>query len=425
MKIVSNAEVFQFRDALDPHLLLFMSEEPFWGQISRTISKVMTRDVPTAGVGIRPDGTIALYWNPDCIEQLTYKQIRGLLIHEFMHVILEHITLRRKKPNSLWNIATDLAINSLINPELLPKFIIYPGPRPQALGPWQELVLPGKPPMTPEEHVVHKEMMDLLEQMAPKKTSEEYFELLKKKVKFEIVLGAGDVDSHDGWDDLDDATRDVLREQLRDIVGRAFRQCESTNTWGSCPSEMQSVLRDMLSKEVDWQGILRHFVGQTVKADPRHSIKRINRRYPYIHPGRTFKRHGKVVVYVDQSGSVGDQNVETMFGELNSLGYHVDFTVYPFDTSVDEKNRIDWRKGQRIVTKRVRCGGTDFNAPTKHFNESGEWDAMIIFSDGECSKPMPITHGRRAFIIVPNRKLLFVPDDSDVLVQMQDPKKQR
>jgi predicted metal-dependent peptidase len=286
-------------------------------------------------------------------------------------------------------------------------------------------------------------MMKLMESFPVKEPADYYFERLlqdpevQKQMKngggtLEIILGGdaegsigGSLDDHTPWDDIDEDLRDMIREQLRDMVAQGIRNCEPSNSWGSVPVELQQVLRNMVAGQVDWKSLLRQFIGMSISAEKSNSIKRINRKYPYVHPGRKRKYRAKVVVYIDQSGSVGDDNIEEMFGELNCLAKHVDFTVFAFDTQVSVDQRLEWKRGQKKPTIRFRSGGTDFNAPTRHFNEhKGEWDAMIIFSDGECSKPEPAL-GRRAYIIVPDRKLCFEPDPQDTVIQMTADKRKK
>lgn len=444
---------FRFKDELDPFLIALSFDEPFWSIINRNCVKERTRDLETAGVTVERDGSFKFFWNPDFINTLSGNHVRGLIIHEFLHLILEHVTTRRRQPHGLWNVATDLAINSLIKPELLPKCCLYPGPRPKELGPWKSLEIPESPAgveskrkpkrkMTTEERDLNDHMMQLMEKLPVKETADFYFEALvndpkiKEEMKkgggtIKVVLGGegegsvGSVDDHDLWDEMDEDIKDMIREQVRDMVSRGIRDCDSSNSWGTVPMELQKTLREMVAGQVDWKAVLRNFIGMSVSCEKSNSIKRVNRKYPYIHPGRKKKYRAKIVVYIDQSGSVGDDNIEEMFGELNCLARHVDFTVFPFDTEVSVADRLEWKRAQKKPTIRFRSGGTDFSAPTKHFNEhKGEWDGMVIMSDGECSKPVAAL-GRRAFIIVPNKKLQFEPDSSDVIIQMTQDKRKK
>ena len=76
-------------------------------------------------------------------------------------------------------------------------------------------------------------------------------------------------------------------------------------------------------------------------------MKRINRRYPYIHPGKKSKRQAKIAVSVDQSGSVSSEMMIAFFSELNKLAEIATFTVIPFDDRVFEEHIYEWKKGQK------------------------------------------------------------------------------
>ena len=105
---------------LDPHLINLMWDEPFFSKVLRTVTKVRSEDIPTAGV-LAKDGDINMWWNPYFVAGLTSKQVKGLLKHECFHLVLEHTTTRRMEPHTLHNYATDLAINSMIPEEELPE----------------------------------------------------------------------------------------------------------------------------------------------------------------------------------------------------------------------------------------------------------------------------------------------------------------
>ena len=68
-------------------------------------------------------------------------------------------------------------------------------------------------------------------------------------------------------------------------------------------------IRAMMHKEIDWKGVLRYFCGTKQRANRSRSFRRINRKYPYIHPGRKTSHTSNIVIYIDQSGSVGDDDL--------------------------------------------------------------------------------------------------------------------
>ena len=61
---------------------------------------------------------------------------------------------------------------------------------------------------------------------------------------------------------------------------------------------------------------------------------KINRRKPYIRPGRRQNYVANIAVAVDMSGSVDEKLLTSFFAELDGLAKYATFTVAPFDTKV-------------------------------------------------------------------------------------------
>jgi predicted metal-dependent peptidase len=162
-------------------------------------------------------------------------------------------------------------------------------------------------------------------------------------------------------------------------------------------------------------------VKQSQKANKRSTVRKINKRYPYQHPGKKATRTAKIAVAIDQSGSVSEAMLTAFFAELNTLAKIADFTVIPFDTRVDPEKNWVWKKGQSRKTERTMYGGTCFNAPTQFVNETGGFDGLIICTDMEAPKPvrckvqrMWITdeyHGNRPYFNPKPERMVVVPTD--------------
>jgi predicted metal-dependent peptidase len=201
--------------------------------------------------------------------------------------------------------------------------------------------------------------------------------------------GSGVVDEHN-WDNASEEARQIARERMREVLREATNEINSNNLgWGSTPAFIKEKIIKFVNGTVDWKKVLAYFVQSSIKADRKNSIKKINKRFPYIHAGRTHNRTANIAISIDQSGSVGDDMLEAFFGELNNLSTLVTFTVIPFDCDVDEKLIEVWKKGQKQAAKRVMSGGTNFNAPTKYVNDAGIFDAHIILTDMQAPKPIP------------------------------------
>ena len=74
--------------------MLFRSQdEPFFAALSRRIDTKPSQALPTAGVRVNPDTcSYEMIYNPEFFEGLTNKERKGVLIHEFYHLVFDHVT---------------------------------------------------------------------------------------------------------------------------------------------------------------------------------------------------------------------------------------------------------------------------------------------------------------------------------------------
>jgi predicted metal-dependent peptidase len=107
---------------------------------------------------------------------------------------------------------------------------------------------------------------------------------------------------------------------------------------------------------------------------------------------------------------VSDAALELLYAEIDGLSRYATFTILPFDYTVDEKNMVVWHRGSHLKAQRTRCGGTCFDAPTQYFNEHGEYDGLLILTDGEAPSPVAC-RSRRAWLLPPGCKMNFPTDD--------------
>lgn len=492
-RVIKDAEEFKrlWLDSMDfniqqPYVLDLAWDEPFFGSLSRRIAKVKTGSIPTAGVTVG-DGLMEMFWNPIFFkhglreglgtgappEELTAEdakklndahraRVRGVLKHEFYHIIFEHVTRRRQTPAVLWNVATDCAINSLIPRTELPDFCLFPG----------EMYIPRDAPPDWKPGLIAR----LIKELPAEKESEWYMSYLLQHPEVQDAMqrararargvgvpdpggkggegqeegeqsgggsgsdgafnraleeelygkGGGQFDDHNMWDRLSDDQRDMMRDYIRDIFRDCVREAESrSNGWGNLPESIRAHLKKLISRNVDWRELLNQFIGRSMSCRTTSSIKRVNRRAPWDFPGRKRMYSARPMLAVDESGSVSDWAVALFFAEMSTLGNLTEYDLVPFDHTVDEKNIQRVRRGTQPVLKRTRCGGTDFSAPIKYANEHRDrYDAVIILTDGECCPPIKC-NVPLAYVIAPGHKLCFEPGPGVTVIQMSDTRKER
>ena len=384
---------------LNQEIIKLLQDEPFFAALSRRVDK-KPGNIPTAGVRVNPDTcAYEMVYNPQFFDGLTDEQRKGVLIHEFYHLVFDHVGGRRPDGvnHMAWNIATDLAINSLITEQgsrldRLPEGCCVPG---------------GKQ----------------FEEYPHSLSSEKYLEMLKNDPDKQgdgenqdgepsgeegdgqgqgqqgeggeqgdqqgNGSGGGNFDDHSGWEEnSNSAATDIAKQKMKEAVRKAAEEAASGRGFGSAGGQAKKLILDSLKTKVDWKKVLRSFTIASVKADKRSTVKRINKRFPYIHSGKKIRRESKIAVCIDQSGSVDDAMLVKFYNELNKLCDLVEFDIIPFDTQVGEDHVYTWKKGQKRAWERVMYGGTCFDAPTKFVNESrGKYDGMIVLTDMMAPKP--------------------------------------
>lgn len=378
---------------LNIHTARLLMDEPFFAAVSRRIDKRATYAIPTAGVMVNPDtAQFEMLYNPDFFGKLTDAERRDVLKHEFYHITFLHVTDRMPagvKPK-LWNIAADLAINSHLSN--LPEGGLIPGEGPFAdlpRGMNAEWYLANLPKV-----VKDKKEMEYSEDGedgepgpggGPGQPGGEGGEQVSMADLSDEDL-PDTLDDHSGWGNCSQEVKDMAKERLKDIIKKAGEDCAKTNSWGSVSAECRRKIMKVLDTKIDWRKVLRYFVKTSQKANRSSSIKRINRRYAYIHPGKKSNRVAKVAVSIDQSGSVDDTMLAKFFAELNKLAEIAEFVVIPFDTRVDEDLIYTWKKGSKRQQDRVMSGGTCFDAPTAYVNGQS-FDGHIVLTDMCAPKP--------------------------------------
>ena len=367
---------------LELDIFRLLMNEAFFAGLSRHIDKRAVKNVPTAGVRVTEDGRFELVYNEKFMEGLEDKYRTGVLKHEFYHLIFEHCLKRSpdgRKISQRWNFATDMSINCHLKGEI-PEWGVFP------------------------EKFGYEDYQ----------TAEAYYKLLEDDGKGEgdgkcdgnhasgegsesappCDGSCGNVDSHDGWGEgenpIPQETRDLARERLREAMRDAANEANKrSNGWGNMSAEIRREVMRFINGSIDWKAVLRMFIGQAQRSSKQNTVKRINKRYPYIHPGKKTNHTANIAISIDQSGSVDDELLALFYAELDKLSKLASFTVIPFDSNVGEDKIYVWKKGERRKVERVMCGGTDFDAPTEYVNKRPEFDGHIVLTDMQAPAPKP------------------------------------
>lgn len=340
-------------------------EEPFYGLFLVGLNKTFRKDIPTAGVSKHGIGA-QLSINPDYFSDLSLEHRIGLLKHELLHISFGHLVTRDRYPNKkLFNIAADLEINQYILDSYLPDGGLK-------LDTFPELNLPVK--------AGTDEYYKLLEQAQEDGSSESLNSLLDE-------MNGDSAYDHMTWDEFDqlsEADKKLVQKQvehqLKEVAEQTEKRC------GSIPGELAELiqrLRYIEPAKFDWKGYLRRFVGNSTVIYTKKLRRKYNKRYS-ANPGLKIKFKNHILVGIDTSGSVSSDELKEFMNELvhmHKTGHKI--TIAQCDTKLNSVEEFNPKKDLEIKGR----GGTDFQPVVNHFNEKGNYTALIYLTDGEAYNP--------------------------------------
>jgi predicted metal-dependent peptidase len=340
--------------------------EPFYGLFLIGINKQYSERIPTAGVSKQGIG-MQLTINPEFYNELSEDHRFGLIKHELLHIAFGHLLLRDLYSNhKLFNIAADLEINQYILESKLPDGGLL-------LSSFPELNLPKK--------AGTKEYYRLLEQAQEDGTSPSLDSLMDK-------MDGNSQHCHSTWeefDELPEADKKLVQKQIEHQLKESAEQTEKKQ--GTVPGELADLIHRLMHIEppkFDWKGYLRRFVGNSSIVYTKKLRRKYNKRYA-ANPGLKIKFKNHILVGVDTSGSVNNDELKEFFSELTHMhktGHKI--TIAQCDTRLNSVKEFNPKKDWEIHGR----GGTSFQPVVDHFNENkGQYTALVYLTDGEAYSP--------------------------------------
>ena len=364
------------------------------------------------------DGKEIVY-NSDFVKSLPMEEIKGVLIHEALHVVYEHHLRRGERNPKLWNVATDYVINA---------YIVYDLRLPLPEGGLLDRQYRGWSAEKVFQHLYENDD-DLQEAMnSLAQQGEEGSELEEENITSNNSdSGSGSEESGEGETN---ASGEINLNDIPETVGGVF---DLTNDDGKKLSEEELNQESYnLRKEIFQMNKIEKMVGNGGNVDylgdrvgelrtenhnwreelQEHLIpvdsdandwNRPNRRH--VHNGMYLpsrKREdsgGCFALMFDVSGSVGSQERDACTNEVisiaNDLGVTklmaMRFAHVPFKNEDGEYWDIhDLDSGDELTDMKdlnlYGGGGTSFDPPFEVFNnytdEADEVQAIIFFTDG-------------------------------------------
>jgi predicted metal-dependent peptidase len=381
----------------------------------------ITEGIPTAGVAGNEFGGIEFYFNPTFIESLETEELAFVMAHEAMHVLADHIKVR-KDNHMLYNICCDVLVNSwlkhasdfTLGPELEQmlwdaKKIEYPVDQllnyvtaedlydelePQAkrveqlLQAYANAVMAGDMQQSEKGGGSSKSIGEMQGKNTTGKGSGKKNEGGSKPgdqlgdQPDKANSSGATPDEHANWGDVAENAGEQVRRELKN--NGALSKATAA---GKVPAGLARAFEE-IEQDFSWESNLRRFIASKIKKI--ETWERPNRRlavtFPKaILPGQKNKNEYIILVYADMSGSIGEEEVGRFVGILKKAPKEIHFDTYSFDTRI-----YKWEGWDKDIMPRGG-GGTSFDAVVDHAQRvyKGKYDGVVVLTDGYDSEPSP------------------------------------
>jgi predicted metal-dependent peptidase len=399
--------------------------QPFFGTLCLRLKLIATPSFPTMAT----DGR-RLAYNPAFVAQLTPAELEGVIAHEVMHVALAHHCRRGDRDPQLWNEAADYAVNPILldNGITLPRdMLMDPAFRdlsaeeiyarllkqqqessqtqqPQSSGSPSTssngAAQPNQPQPSGSQMPVSgsgpRQQTAWAPQDAPQPT--------QPSLEPFPVGPEGGTDQpiparRGGFGEVMDATNEdgtpaspaEMSRQRHEWATHAEQAMCSAKACGRMPGGIERQLKDSRESQCDWRAILRDFIAATDPSDYRWTPP--NRRFVsaglYL-PSVMRSGVGEIVIAVDTSGSVGNQELEQFAGEITAISEEAKperIHVVYCDAAVQSTE--EFGPSEPISLSPKGGGGTDFRPPFQWVEDEEIQPKCFIYLTDLCCSSFP------------------------------------
>jgi len=324
-------------------------QHPYFGMLASRLKHEPKESIPTyASNGVR------FIYNPTFMEQRTLQEIMFILTNSVMHHILAHQQRRLNRKGPLWQLATDYAINNLLENSGLHI------------------------PQGANYNSEYKKMF-----------AEEIYELLKEEY-FSGIEGAFDDEELEQKEESIFANTQNIEEELSPEDESNWEYAASVSKEvaqkkSAMPSGMERLAKKVKANDVDWRFELYNAVN-------RH----MRNNYAFMPPNKKHIYRGfalpsltsdtlSLCVAVDTSGSIDDELLAAFMAEFKSIMQNfpsVKIELIIADARVHA--HYTFQGGEKMDFALKGGGGTDYRPTFEYIEANLPMNTMLLyFTDGD------------------------------------------
>ena len=317
-----------------------LTSNGFYGMLLSSMTFTLDPECQTAAT----DG-YKIYFGPKFMSELSDSELEFVLMHEVMHIVLQHCLRGQDKDNEIYNIAADIVINSniLMSKDFKRKAITL-----KRYGEAMHIAPDGK-----EGHLyTADEVYDMLIAKAKKKVSKAGGAKRGTENDAESGTGSGAGDDPDGgkradedvpcildaakeyaggvrfddhsrWSEIpEDVKKDLYNQWLQKLkdTEQVMSVLEASKTFGGMPMGAKRLLNELSEGQNDWRTLLTNFLQKEI-CD--YSFSPPDRRFSdgdFFLPDYNEEEEVPADVWflIDTSGSISDKAIKAAYSEIAS-----------------------------------------------------------------------------------------------------------
>jgi predicted metal-dependent peptidase len=347
------------------------------------LHKSWSDQLPTAGV-CKNGINFQLMINEKFWTDLSEEHRLGLLKHELLHIAFQHLTtFTMFTDKKMANIAMDMEINQYIDGHWLPEGGID---------------INDYPDLNLDKKAGSRYYYDKLKQAQKTKKitgscgDDNMDKLLDGMEQSQCKVTIGKASGRDGdkevnipdheWEEFEnmpEAEKKLIEKQVQRVMSEAKEQ--TLKKRGFVPGEISGLIKldEVIPPKFNWKAYIRRFTGISTKIFTRKVRRKENKRYS-DNPGLKVKMRQNMLVGIDTSGSVCDDELKEFINEIHHLyKAGVDITIAQCDSRMQSVKKYDGKFELAVAGR----GGTRFDPVLELFNEKKEFTSLIYFTDGE------------------------------------------
>lgn len=349
-----------------------------------------------------------IFFGPRFLESLNDSELDLIMMHEILHVVLQHCFRYGKRQHERFNIACDIVVNSniLLSNGMNRKSIFVRGQgeimhiAPDGREGYEytaEQVYEMLPPIPKSKHPKplsgssqnDSAESDDDEEDKGASAGVELGRAKHKEAKQKESKAVWDDHTRWGMDEEDDTLRDVWVKRFKDAC-EAIEIRDPSNQRGLLPAFAQRMLKELRKPQTDWRTILNDFVQEELID---YSFTPPDRRFdesPFYLPDFNDKDDitEDILFMIDTSGSMSDDMITAAYSEVKGAIDQFDGRLKGwlgfFDAAIIEPTPFSSIDEFKVI-KPVGGGGTDFQIIFEYVHKHMQNKlpaSIIILTDG-------------------------------------------